>query len=415
MEYDYLIEIRPFIEKIKLKRKIKDLKTELRLRKTPRVPHITLVYKFKSKIQNYKLGELVKETASKYDDISFEYNGWELEKRKKGYVFGFKIEPSEELKEFRYELYHNIKKSIIEDPRTKEFNECSKDKFWFHASIAIHQDETNAGKIDDFISKKETLFDKLSGFLKGQDSRQIKHTQRPIVHPSEVQRIPILRSSKITYEYDKFTNRKLNRHEAISKKYKRATLAAYRKKKNIEVIPNDSKDSKSQTWFISDTHFDHSNIIGFCARPFADVNEMNNILVDNWNNTVKKQDRVYFLGDMAYGRGSRPKEYWLPFLNGKIIFILGDHDKNKENTKLSEKLEYNGQKFLLIHDPKEKPSEWDGWIIHGHTHNNELVNHPLINTKQKTVNVCVELIKYTPINFDKIIQFLENKTSRLSI
>jgi len=408
MRYDYLIEIRPFIEKLKLKRKMRDLKTELRLRKTPRVPHITLVYKFRPKIQNYKLAELIKETASKYDDLSFEYNGWELEERKEGYVFGFKIKPSDELREFRYELYHNIKNSIIEDPRTKKFNELPKDKFWFHTSIAIHQDKTKAERIDDFINKKETLFDKLSNFLKGKDSRHTKLTGRPLTHISEVQRIPLLRSGKITYEYDKFTNRKLNRHEALSKKYKRATLAAYRKKKGIEVIPNDAKDSKSQTWFISDTHFDHSNIIGFCARPFADVNEMNNILVDNWNNTVKKQDRVYFLGDIAFGRGSRPKDQLLPLLNGEIVFILGDHDKDKGNTKLSDKLEYKGQKFLLIHDPNEKPSEWDDWIIHGHIHNNDLANHPLINNKQKTVNVSVELIKYRPISFDKIIELIEN-------
>ena len=128
----------------------------------------------------------------------------------------------------------------------------------------------------------------------------------------------------------------------------------------MEVTPNNVKDSKSQTWFISDTHFDHSNIIGYCARPFVDVVEMNNILVDNWNAIVKEQDKVYFLGDIGLGRHSKSKDYWLNKLNGEIVFILGDHDKDRKNTKLNEKLEYKGHKFLLLHDPDENPTrvEW---------------------------------------------------------
>ena len=407
MVYDYLIEIRPMIEKRKLKRKINELKTELRLRKTPRVPHITLVYGFKPKIPSYKLAELIKDTASKYDDLSFEYRGWELEKRKHGYVFGFKIIPSDELREFRYELYQNIKKLIIEDPRTKEFNELSKDKFWFHTSIAIHQGKRKAERIDDFISNKESVFDRLSNLLKGKDDIRPNYTKKPLVHPSEVQRIPIIRSSKIRYEYDKFTNRILSRQEAKSRKYYKKMLDAYRTKKDIEVISNESQDS--QTWFISDTHFDHANIIGFCARPFFDVNEMNEILVSNWNNTIKKDDQVYFLGDMAFGRGSRSKNFWLPHLNGKIEFILGDNDKETDNTIPSKKLEYKGHKFLLIHEPHKRASDWDGWIIHGHTHNNDVANYPLISHKKMTINVSVELIKYRPISFDEIIDLIEGK------
>lgn len=175
------------------------------------------------------------------------------------------------------------------------------------------------------------------------------------------------------------------------------------------MMPSNVRDSKNQIWFISDTHFDHSNIIGYCVRPFADVKEMNDILENNWNATVKKQDKVYFLGDIAFGRGSRPKDYWLNKLSGDIVYIRGNHDKDTQNTKLCEKLEYKGHKFLLLHDPNEKPIEWNDWIIHGDKHNNDLEKHPLINWEQKTVNVCVELIKYRPINFDKIIELIENK------
>ena len=96
-------------------------------------------------------------------------------------------------------------------------------------------------------------------------------------------------------------------------------------------------------------------------------------------------------------------------LSGDIVYIRGNHDKDTDNTKSDEKLEYNGHKFLLLHDPKEKPKEWKDWIIHGDKHNNDLEKYPLINWDQKTVNVCVELIKYCPINFDTIIELIENK------
>ena len=331
MRYDYLIEIRPLIEKLKLKRKMDELKHELRLRKTHRVPHLTLVYDFTPKIQNYRLAELIKETASKYENLCFEYSGWDLIEKERGYVFGFKIKPSNELKEFRYELYHNIKNSIIEDPRKKKFNTLSKDDFWFHLAIRIHLDRKTAERIDKFVKNEKTertFFDKIFNFLKNKDNTRTERVRKPLFLPSEVARIPILRSGKITYEYDKFTNRILKRSEALSKKYKGSTLEAYRKKKKIELIPNNDKDSKNQTWLISDTHFDHANIIDLCARPFVDVDEMNNILMDNWNDTVNKQDKVYFLGDMG-----NPKNYWLNQLNGEIVVIEGNHDKDKENTK----------------------------------------------------------------------------------
>ena len=54
-------------------------------------------------------------------------------------------------------------------------------------------------------------------------------------------------------------------------------------------------------WVVSDTHFNHANIIQYCDRPFADVEQMNKELIKRWNNTVAKDDIVYQLGDFAFG------------------------------------------------------------------------------------------------------------------
>src|SRR6056297_469802 len=55
------------------------------------------------------------------------------------------------------------------------------------------------------------------------------------------------------------------------------------------------------TWFTADLHFGHRNIIDYCDRPFADVEEMNRTLVGNWNATVDGDDVVWVVGDFAMG------------------------------------------------------------------------------------------------------------------
>ena len=42
------------------------------------------------------------------------------------------------------------------------------------------------------------------------------------------------------------------------------------------------------TYWTSDTHFSHANVIKYCNRPFKNVDEMNATLIENWNKTVGK-------------------------------------------------------------------------------------------------------------------------------
>ena len=70
-------------------------------------------------------------------------------------------------------------------------------------------------------------------------------------------------------------------------------------------------------FFTADTHFGHKNIIRYCQRPFVDVDEMNEILITNWNNVVGKEDIIFHLGDFAMG-GSSEWAKLLQRLNGRI-------------------------------------------------------------------------------------------------
>lgn len=80
------------------------------------------------------------------------------------------------------------------------------------------------------------------------------------------------------------------------------------------------------TWFTSDTHFGHANIIKYCNRPFKDVEEMNAEMIRRWNARVKSDDTVYHLGDFAFVSPVRAKSI-CEQLNGIKHIIKGNHDR----------------------------------------------------------------------------------------
>lgn len=81
----------------------------------------------------------------------------------------------------------------------------------------------------------------------------------------------------------------------------------------------------SRVFFTSDTHFNHTNIIRFCNRPFKDVAHMNETIIANWNSVVGPDDIIFHLGDFCLG-GSAEWINVLNRLNGKIYLIAGNHD-----------------------------------------------------------------------------------------
>lgn len=81
----------------------------------------------------------------------------------------------------------------------------------------------------------------------------------------------------------------------------------------------------NETWFTSDTHFGHKNILEYEkeARPFNSVEEMNETLISNWNDTVRPKDIVYHLGDFAFGKHNL---HIAGRLHGRKRLVLGNHD-----------------------------------------------------------------------------------------
>jgi len=172
-----------------------------------------------------------------------------------------------------------------------------------------------------------------------------------------------------------------------------------------------------KSYLISDTHFRHGNIIPHANRPFKSVEIMDDHLINNWNSTVKQNDIVYVVGDFIWTQGSSQliKEL-IKKLNGRIILIMGNHDRKTVSFYLSNGIQFACNKFvgrfinknvLFIHNPAEATSAdiaSSEYIIHGHLHGRT----PLISTRfgRKFINVSAENVNYTPINLETLLNRL---------
>ena len=79
-------------------------------------------------------------------------------------------------------------------------------------------------------------------------------------------------------------------------------------------------------YFTADEHFYHSKIIKYCKRPFRNIEHMHEILIDNFNRLVSKNDTTVHAGDFSYGTIEQTKNI-IRQLNGSHIFLKGCHDR----------------------------------------------------------------------------------------
>ena len=143
-----------------------------------------------------------------------------------------------------------------------------------------------------------------------------------------------------------------------------------------------------QTFFTSDTHFDHKNVIQYSNRPFQTVDEMNMAMVEKWNSVVTNNDTVYHLGDFTLG-DIRHFTKWVSKLNGNIKILPGGHDHLwLKDFEASEKVEVvaplvsvefpeimNGQYAQVVVLCHYSMQVWDrshygAWHLFGHSHGN---------------------------------------------
>ena len=135
-------------------------------------------------------------------------------------------------------------------------------------------------------------------------------------------------------------------------------------------------------YIISDTHFFHTNILKYNRPQFSNVEDMNEFIINQWNSVISKEDRVFHLGDFAFGQNLKGIEDIIHRLNGKVYLIIGNHD-TPAKLKLYQNYfklfsYYKDGEILFSHCPiyfsllEETMPQSDGknprFNVHGHNH-----------------------------------------------
>ena len=159
-------------------------------------------------------------------------------------------------------------------------------------------------------------------------------------------------------------------------------------------------------WFTADTHFGHANIIKYVNRPFAHADEMDEAMMQVWNNTVQTGDTVYVLGDFSF-HDVRKTNWILNRLKGNRLLIKGNHDSRKNLKKTYGwgwvkdyyELKHEGKLVVLSHYPFQvwRDSHRGSWHLHGHSHGT-------LPSKGKRMDVGVDALGFSKllISFEEV-------------
>lgn len=159
----------------------------------------------------------------------------------------------------------------------------------------------------------------------------------------------------------------------------------------------------------SDTHFGHTNIIKYCKRPFASVEEMDEEIIRRWNAIIKPEDHVFHLGDFAMTNNMDRLEGWFKRLNGIKRLVRGNHDSphccQLPWHLIDDYVEWSvgKKKIVMFHYPI---GSWHGVArgsihLHGHSHGSYL------NDSDTCIDVGVDSWNYAPVHINAILKRAE--------
>jgi len=165
-------------------------------------------------------------------------------------------------------------------------------------------------------------------------------------------------------------------------------------------------------YFTSDTHFGHKILIdkNLRARRFSSIEEHDELIIENWNKTVKRGDMVYHLGDFAWHDVAKYRKR----LNGQIHLIKGNHDRLKSPEKamfesISDIRSINvldGQKVYLCHYAMRvwNQSHHGSWHLYGHSHGS-LLDDPA----SRSFDIGVDCWDFAPVSVEQVAAKMATK------
>ena len=191
-------------------------------------------------------------------------------------------------------------------------------------------------------------------------------------------------------------------------------------------------------YYISDLHLLHKNCIGFDERPFADLEEMHETILANWNRKVTNSDTVYILGDATLYGKKEDAIALVARMKGKKVLVRGNHDHidDYRYQQLYEEIcDYkeiqdgiDGKQYhlVLFHYPifSWKNMGHGTILLYGHTHDSmedtyyqeclrkmaeEECSRPIYECRPQAYNVgCMKpWMNYEPRSLKEILSFRE--------
>lgn len=170
-------------------------------------------------------------------------------------------------------------------------------------------------------------------------------------------------------------------------------------------------DNQARWWFTADLHFDHSNIIDYCNRPWETAKEMNEALIYAWNGRIDPKDIVVFAGDLTLRHKPEQVMSFIERLNGNIIWVRGNHDwwykKLKDKIKVRDiytkalPLEDGTKQLIQVCHYPFRSWAYGAWHLHGHTHGKGI-------EPPYSMDVGVDCHNYQPVSWEEVVVIMTN-------
>lgn len=149
-------------------------------------------------------------------------------------------------------------------------------------------------------------------------------------------------------------------------------------------------------WFTADEHYLHANIIKYCNRPFANVEEMNAEIIKRHNSIVQINDVTIHAGDFCWKK--LHAKNFIKQLNGNHIFLRGSHDRwLPNNAKYLWENRIENQFIVVCHYAMRvwPRSHYNSWQLYGHSHGR-------LNSTGKQWDIGVDNNDFYPLSFEQI-------------
>ncbi len=180
--------------------------------------------------------------------------------------------------------------------------------------------------------------------------------------------------------------------------------------------------ARPRVFLTSDTHFGHHGVCKFLnsdgtkLRPWDNPEEMDEAMVQYWNETVNPEDKVYHLGDYVINRRAMKIA---SRLNGKKCLIKGNHDVFRLNEYTEHFYDIRGyhiiQGMILSHVPIHESQFYRfSCNVHGHLHSNRVLTQTG-EIDNRYLCVCVEHTNFRPILLEEVISLVEKQGGSIAM